>query len=385
MIALADFHHSQLFQSFQHLFEHDLGIELYRPLGAEWYHKGFYYHPIEEEALGILTKTSEFDPSKHKNVFDAPDGVLWKNGEQYCVLYRWMPLERVREIDYLICTQERNEEPFYRLKKEMGLKCKVLRYCGNGGEPVDLSKCDILISALLEHYERYIRTGQKPGLLFHPWFDLNNSMFCYSEMPAQPPSILRQLLNFSFHHREPGGPYETWMRYCGYCQEIGARHHLHGLGTPPPGIEVPMDKIIDESFRAMGREDLLDRSKWPDLLTHDGEPPNLRMLATLIKESHAVLQPKRSPPEGFGYLVHEVAACGRPLIVPHWYKQLSAALFLQERETCLFITGHDPTDKENLHWLFSGDNAPRMGREIRRRFDHNVNFDDEARRIKELL
>lgn len=384
--CLVDFHHTQLFQSFQILFEKRYGWELYRPEGQEWAERDYFHHPIPEEQAGLLTKQSEFDPAKHKTVFDKSDGdgVLWKDKDQDCILFRWLPLERIREIDLIVCSVYRNEDQFYRLKRDFGLKCPILRYTGNGGEHVDLSKFDIFIPALLEHWRNHVSTGQKPGLLFHPEFNLNDGLFCYTP-PPDGPRILRQMLNFTYHHREPGTPWDTWQRYCRYCDQIGAQHYLHGLGTPPPGIDVPLDVIIDRSFRAMGREDLLDRSKWPDLLCNQGEPPNLRMLSTLIKHSHAICHPKPSPPEGYGFVAHEVAACGRPLIIPGWYQQLSASLFLQHRETCVYISGHDPTDKENFRYMMNPDNNARMAETIRKRFDENVNFEAEANQLKALL
>jgi hypothetical protein len=104
-----------------------------------------------------------------------------------------------------------------------------------------------------------------------------------------------------------------------------------------------------------------------------------------MKFSNIVVHPKPSPPEGYGFVVHQVAACGRPLVLPQWYRQLSASKFLQDRETCIYITGHDPTDKENFKWAMRPENNTKMAPEIRRRFDENVNFADEANRIRALL
>jgi hypothetical protein len=84
-------------------------------------------------------------------------------------------------------------------------------------------------------------------------------------------------------------------------------------------------------------------------------------------------------------VVHEVAACGRPLIIPGWYQSLSASLFLQHRETCVYITGHDPTDKENFKCMVKPENNMRMAELIRKRFDENVNFAAEADQLKALL
>lgn len=385
MKVLIDHHHTDLYRAFQLLFERRFGWEVYRPLGREWADRGYFYHPIEEEMYGLLTEQSPFIPGKHKDIFDASEGgVLWKDRDQDGILFRWLPLDRIHEIDLIVCSIYRNEDQFYRLKRDFGLKCPIVRYTGNGGELVDPSKFDIFLAAHLPHYEQYIATGQKPGILFHPEFELDNGMYCWTPLPTQQ-QIIRVFLNFIYHHREPGTPYEQWCRYCGYADEIGALHLMHGLGTPPPGIEVDLDVIIDRSFRKMGREDLLDRKTWPDLRFNRGEPPNHRTLSDLMKMSNMVIHPKPSPPEGFGFIIHQVAACGRPLVVPQWYKQLSASKFLQDGETCVYITGQDPTDKANFKEAMKPENNQRMAETIRKRFDENVNFAAEAEAIRKLL
>ncbi len=382
----ADAHHTDLYRALQLLFERRFGWELYRPLGREYFDRGYFWHPREDEVIGLLTKQSEFDPAKHKDVFDASEGgVLWKDREQDGILFRWLPLDRIKEIDLIVCTTDRNEDGFYRLRRDFGLKCPILRYTGNNGEKLDLDKFDIFIPAHLPDYERYVASGKKPGILYHPEFEIDNGMYCWTPLPDHRQKIARTFLNFIYHHVGPGTPNEQWRRYCGYCDEIGALHLMHGLGTPPPGIEVPLDRIIDESFRAMGLDHLLDRSKWPDLRFNRGEPANHRTLSNLVKFSNIVVHPKPSPPEGYGFVVHQVAACGRPLVLPQWYRQLSASKFLQERETCIYITGHDPTDKENFKWAMRPENNAKMAPEIRRRFDENVSFADEASRIRALL
>jgi glycosyltransferase involved in cell wall biosynthesis len=385
--VLIDLHHTDLYRSFQLLFERRFGWEVYRPEGRDWADRGYFHHPRDDERYGLLTRQSEFDPAKHKTVFDASEGgVLWKDKDQDGILFRWLTLDRIKEVDLIVCSVYRNEDQFYRLRRDFGLKCPIIRYAGNGGEQVDPSKFDIFIPAHLPLYEQYVATGQKPGLLYHPEFEIDNGMYCWTPLPdADQQQIARIFLNFIYHHRGPGTPYEQWMRYCGYCDEIHALHLMHGLGTPPPGVEVDLDVIIDTSFRKMGLDALLDRKTWPDLRVNRGEPPNHRTLSNLMKFSNIVVHPKPSPPEGYGFIIHQVAACGRPLVVPQWYRQLSASRFLQDRETCIYITGDDPLDKANFKWAMQPENNARMAAQIRRRFDENVNFSAEADKIKSLL
>jgi hypothetical protein len=95
---------------------------------------------------------------------------------------------------------------------------------------------------------------------------------------------------------------------------------------------------------------------------------------------------KRSPPEGYGFLVHCLAAMGRPPIVEQTaYEKLSAYKVLQHRETCLFVNGHEDTDRTNLRWAMEVENNQHMAQTLHQRFCDNVNFEAEASAIAKLL
>lgn len=381
-IALADFHHTDLYRALQFLFEKRFGWQLYRPAGRDWY-PNFYWHPLRDEAIANLTVHNEFIPQQHGHVLNTNNnGVLFRNFGQDGTLFRWMTLDRVKEIDLLICTSERNEQRFHDLRRNFGLKCKIMRYTGNSDEPVNPGLFDVFIPAVLSHYEYY--KDKKPCVLYHPEFDIE--LYSYSQLPKWDKPIVRNFLNFTYHHREPGSPWETWQRYVGYGNEIGALSLLHGLGTPPPGIETDLDVIIDTCFQRMGRKDLLDRSTWPDLKFNRGEPPNHKVISELMKFSNLAVHIKRSPPEGYGFLIHNLAACGRPFVVEEdAYRHLSAYRFMQHMETCLFVSGHDPIDKANYRKALEPEVNQRMSERLYQRFRENIDFDEDARRIKELL
>jgi hypothetical protein len=175
------------------------------------------------------------------------------------------------------------------------------------------------------------------------------------------------------------------MRYVGYGKEVGAVSFMHGVGTPPPTIdfeELNVPELI--TLEKMGRLDLKDRRNWPDLRWNRGEAPNHPVMAELMKLSNIMVHPKGTA-EGYGFCVHQFASCGRPVVVTEHYRTISACFFLQHRETCLFITGDDGTDRENFKWALQPENNERMSETIHRRFKEHVNFEDEANRIKALL
>ena len=395
-LALFDFHHSQLAQAWIYLFEKHLGIPVHRPEGREWYDRGYYYHPIEAEALGNLCKGPDIETELSAQV---PHEFSWQKSDaglsyfdQDNLKFRWLPFDRVNEVDYLICTTDRNEQRFANLKRNVCPNAKVIRYIGNRTEFTDPNNWDIGLMATQVYYDQF--KDSKPCVLFHPEFDLE--LYKYSDpMAAIWPlqmgdtcgsrAVLRNFLNFTWHHRERGSPWETWNRYHGYCNEFGYIAICHGLGTPPPDVHVEMDVILDTCFDRMGRPELKDRSKWPDLRWNQGEPGSHKQIAELMRLSNMAVHIKRGS-EGYGFIIHCLAAMGRPPIIEQTaYEKLSAYKFLQHRETCLFVTGHDPTDKGNLRWAMEPENNLRMAQTLHRRFCENVNFESEAVAIKKLL
>lgn len=387
MKGLFDHHHQMLSQALIYLFEMRLGIELYRPEGAEWFPE-YYWHPIAEEAMANLTPadTSKFCAPAHAYHNWLNDPQIGTYLHQDNTKFRWMRLEECEDLDYIICTSERNEQRFFNLRRNLGLKAKIIRYVGNADEAVNPDLFDILIPAYLPIYEQYVHTGRKPGFLYHPEF--NTSLTYLYSMPTrvtgQP--IIRNFLNFTYHHREQCSPWETWCRYETYMREIGGLALLHGLGTPPPGVETEMDVIIDTAFDRMGRSELKDRSKWPDLTYNRGEPGNHMQISRLMMLSNMAVHIKRSPPEGYGFVIHCLAACGRPPIIEYdAYRNNSARAFLQHKETCLYVTGHDPTDFENLKWALQPEVNLKMSTLLHERFVNEVNFEHEADLLRKLL
>lgn len=402
MKVLFEHHHQQLSQSLIYLFEKRLGMELYRPSGDDWYTQGFYHHPLPDEAHANLTPADNAILTP-----PAPNEHDWRKGgdvpyfDQDNTKFRWLPLDRANEIDYFVVTSDRNQHGFQNLRNKLGTKAKVIRYCGNAVEGCDTNSFDIGLFATKNIYEEL--KGSKPCVLYRPEFDLK--LYNYQPPPdlawgfiyavgrlEQPTKdapnipIIRNFLNFTYHHREAGSPWETWKRYEGYGNEIGAKSILHGLGTPPPGIETELDVILDTAFDRMGRPELKDRKNWPDLKFNRGEPQSHKQIAELIHFSNLAVHIKRSPPEGYGFTLHCLAACGRPMVIEQdAYRHLSASVFLQHKETCLFVNGLDLEDKKNYRWALEPENNERMSSTLYQRFQENVSFENEAKEIAKLL
>lgn len=384
MKVLVDFHHTDLFRSFIMLFEKRLGGKVFRPSGSDWYDKGYYWHPIPEEARGNLSKGLDFDSG------DVTTEQYYSQDNKYC---RWLPLSEVQTLTHIVCSSDRNQHRFQKLKKDFGLTCPIIRYIGNVVEDVDDTTFDWILPATLSYHDLYVSSGRKPGFLYHPEFDLN--LYSYSKLPTKEDflakgfdgvtlPIVRTFLNFLYHD-SPGSDKGLWKRYVDYVANLGGTTHLHGLGTPPEGVDTTLNLIIDIWFNQNGRQDLLDRNNWPPLLANRGEPRNDIQIAELMKFSSMIWHVKRC--DGYGFIVHKAAAMGRPIICEQRnYAHLSARSFLQDGQTCLYITGHPATDTNNLkQYLFDPEQVNRMSKAIYQRFCDNVNFETEAEKVRALL
>ena len=87
--------------------------------------------------------------------------------------------------------------------------------------------------------------------------------------------------------------------------------------------------------------------------------------------------------DGFGHVIHNWAAVGRPLIghASHYAGQM-AAPFWEDGVTCINLDRHAVSELPAL--LERLDNVA-MGRALRERFDELVDFEAEADRIRQLL
>jgi hypothetical protein len=87
--------------------------------------------------------------------------------------------------------------------------------------------------------------------------------------------------------------------------------------------------------------------------------------------------------DGFGHVIHNWAAVGRPLIGHgHHYAGKMAEPFWEDGVTCIDLDKHTVSE---LAYLLPSLDPVKMAHAIRDRFDELVNFEAEAEAIRELL
>jgi hypothetical protein len=111
--VFADYHHSALYHSLQLLFEKRLGWKLYRAIGPEWYHEGYwmiYNHPhTVNQFLGLHQATeipmdihgNPLTENERKNLhYDVKDGIYYIMDPVHECNHRAITLDRFKDMDF---------------------------------------------------------------------------------------------------------------------------------------------------------------------------------------------------------------------------------------------------------------------------------------------
>lgn len=387
MNVLCDFHHTDLYRSMVFLFEKRLGMKVFRPHGISWRGKGYFSHPDSKEAEGLLGKTN-FNKDTHFNFGDTyfssripshfPFGFDWAT-------WNWLNLEEAETLDYIICTSEWNQEPFLKLKREVAPKAKLIRYVGNENEKI-LPEYERLLSADLQTYRREIMNNSRNPALTR-FFTPELSPEYLGPLPDLPEQflgvyVIRCFLNFFYHSDALSEP-ELWRSHKELVKGMKPSSFFlrHGLGTPPGDMVVPPGTNIWDFFRK-NYPRYLDRGNWPSLDYSEGEPFTHRIISNLMKNSHAIWHVKKS--EGYGFVIHQAAAMGRPIICRKENFQGKAAGRLIDDSTAFFVDGTD-NDRKVFERIFEPETLNEVSNKFHKRFKMMVNYEEDAESIKDML
>src|SRR3990167_1712773 len=111
MKVFADMHHSDLYHSFQLLFEKRLGWELYRPGGMEWYREGYW-------KISELYDTKEQTAMQYLELRDIKEFP-------YIPPYTGMPVNKIKEAKEDFYMMEANDTPHRAMTLEQFKKADI--------------------------------------------------------------------------------------------------------------------------------------------------------------------------------------------------------------------------------------------------------------------
>lgn len=336
---LADYHHSDLFESLQLVFVDRFGWELYRPIGMDWFGSGCWTFGREQFGDAIARQFLEVWDG------DVDEGDCWKRADTTHPgrVYKMVTLEqaRSRRWDFVLSSVPENDPGFRCLAQEGGARWIV--HVGNQWQHVPWDADPLVIATATIPLLRPERAA-----LVHQEFSLGDFRYV--------PPMRRDLVG-SFVQCFPTAP--AYSRFCGMAAAMpDFEWRVHGAYG-----EAPID-----GFSA----GVLDTTP---------------AVAAAMRECGFIWHTKYWS-DGFGHVVHNAFACGRPVVggMSYYADKLAGPLWL-DGVTCIDVDSR------------GDDEVQRMMREIRddpdrhlamcvaaaARFRDVVDFEADAEQVRRLL
>jgi hypothetical protein len=360
---LCDRHQADLLYSLQLLFEDRLGLDLYVPVGMGWWEEGYWQfgrvYGDDRLARQFLAIDANWTPARGVHFHHANDRAIkcdspgCTSGDSDLQPGGWMttidhhhPLRPIRGVTldqfrelgdwaFVVATVQDNQHGFHRLAGEAG--ARYVLQVGNTAQQVDWSLDPLaLVSSEVPIEGR--------GVRYHQEFD-SDGVFGYVNPRNCVPHLVSSFVNcFPSTDRWP-----VLERYREALHEFGFR--VHGIDGPDGNVH-PVEKIA----LTMGA------SGWG---WHD-----------------------KPQGDGFGHVIHNWAAIGRPLIgrAAHYRGRLAEGLW-EDGVTCVDLDARDFDGNVRLIREISADPVRhgQMSMAIRARFDELVDYDREEQEIRALL
>lgn len=343
MKIFADLHHQGLYASLHYLFEKRLGHNLYRPVGLEWFDKGFWkiaepYNNAPDTIAqylktGFVPKdgTTPLNDTIGQEIIDHNHGITQKaiTLDEFCNM----------DIDVVIASIPAHVKAYKRLIKEYKPNAKLIYQMGN------------------IFWQNEI-----------PWDDVNNIMA--SVAPFIVPANANK--NVVFYRQE----FDTSIF--------------------KPSDNVPKTKLITSFVNCLPQPDKYEelKSLLPEfefrahgITCPNGIIDNISTIASIMQDSMFGYHNKPHG-DGYGHIIHNWMACGRPVIVNLFdYQDKLAGDLLEDGVTCISLNRHDVGEvakvvkdiSSNEDWWLQ------MCENVKYRFKQVVDFERDARNVEIFL
>jgi hypothetical protein len=345
MKVFCDLHHNDLYYSLQLLFEKRLGYEMYRPIGAEWWTEGFwkvYDHPATVQQYLGLHQAKEHPKDIHgdplpvsavlNHSYRVEDGIYYVNNPTKDVVNCAITLPKFKEMEFdiVISSIPQHIQPFNQLIQKYQPKAKHIFQVGNawqqqpGVENILASTASFPVSQNINIY------------FYHQEFDLE--VFRYES-----PTIRNAIYSYIHLMARP----ELLEQY---------RQHLPGWDVKPFGAGMP---------QSIMKTDQLAQKMMDSAFTWHYKPEG----------------------DGYGHVIHNTFAMGRPAIVwvPHYNGKLARQLF-EDGVTCIDISkGSVEENIGRILYFSQPEEHDKICRNAYARFGQVVDFNKEEQGIRKFL
>lgn len=326
MNIFIDFHHSDLFKSFKLLFEGRLGHKVFRPIGNEWFTEGFW--KIAEPYGNNQGTVDQF-----LKPYSTPSDGTRPLNEQLddCLTFEQF---KNHSIDVIIATIPAHIQAYSRLIREHKPSAKLIYHIGNIGWHNDI-----------------------------PWKEVNNIMASVKAFPVkESKNVVFYRQEFDLNIFQPLSGVEISDLIVSFVNCLPQPHKYEELKKLLPDYE----------FGAFG-------AACPDGVIND--------LSTIAAIMHTAKFGYHNKPEGdgFGHIIHNWMAIGKPIIVNlNDYKDKLAGELLEDGVTCIDLdlgvenTANRIKNMSDLEYIDMINN-------VRRKFKEVVNFGEDAYNVRNFL
>jgi hypothetical protein len=327
--VLADYHHPALYESLALLFEDRYKWRLFRPIGPEWKNEG-YWSFIN---LDMKLDWPDFLAVNEPKQFD--DGFYRLRNHQYTQrTHKGVTLYGARAMNwgYVVASVWQNQEGFAKFASEQG--AMFVHQIGNDKHNVNWNlPARYLVSTTMEVREAM-------SVTYHQEFD--TKVYRY-----EPPRKGKRVANF----------------VCRFDWEKEAY------------------ALFTEAKR------LAPDLKWTDYGSLYGDIVRQSEVADAMRATAFIWHDKPMG-DGFGHVIHNAAAVGRPLIGHgRYYKGKMGEVFWRDLETCIDLDKHPLPEAIELvrDIVDSPRRHQRMCEAMAQTFRDNVDYKAEAKKIRNLL
>lgn len=323
--VFADWHHPALWESLSILFEDRFGWELYSPIGPEWLKRAWRFSCCGWQPEDYLTFPDAQMVGSH---YERSDPEFPERPRKMVTTAQ----ADAMQWDFVLGSVTAHQRPFAELARNW--KARFIHQVGNARQPIDRSVRQLILASAA------IPRGTRDAVIYHQEFD--RSLFSYTPVtnPAAVTSFMLRLDDYS-------GPYQWLSEASGVTwKSVG------DVDRRTDAYLAPMTKVA-EAMRQTG---------W---VWHD-----------------------KTIGDGFGHVVHNAAAMGRPLIGhASNYKGRVAEPFWTDLVTAIDLDRHTPEVALRLIRAISADPEwhTAMAEELAATFTRLVDFDSEAAAIRRLL
>lgn len=340
--VFTDFHHASLLNSLILLFEKRLAGSVYRPIGRDWYDRGFwkiYEHPATvEQFLGIGGNTPDgTEPVNNvKQVNNRPGmpAVYFCHDIDSDKTNKAITLDGFLQmpIDIVIASIPQHIEPFKKLCQIHSNRPKLVYQIGNAWNvPDGLIVKNVMASAIVPNIPAGVNF-----ISYHQEFNLN-IFWPAIDVPGK--NIYSFVNCFSIDQFFK----DDWDLFC--------------------HVEVNMFDWLFKSFGGQCR---------------DGAAHGSREIAKKMRESRFIWHTKRGG-DGYGHVLHNAAAVGRPMIVKkQYYAGKMGEALMQDGETVIAIDNLNINEIINkIKYYNESTHYVQMCKNIYNKFKQVVDFDKE--------